>query len=235
MNAALRPPGFLRAALLVAWKDLRIEGRTRETLSATLLFSLIVLVVFNFAFDLATVRTLGAGKIVPGILWTTLAFAGVVGFARSFEMEKRRDSLTALRLAPVGRGALFAGKALANLVLLAILECVLVPLSAVLFDWNLFAVAGPVSMVLAVHTTAIAQLGTLFGAVSTRLGRGEALLATLLFPAATPVFISAVQCTASAVDGSGLAPVRHWMLVAGGLAVLYFLVSLITFEFVLED
>jgi heme exporter protein B len=219
----------------VAAKDLRIEGRTRETLSSTVLFSLIVLVVFNFAFDLATVRELGAARIVPGILWTTLAFSGVVGFARSFEVERRRDSLTALRLSPVDRGALFAGKALANLVLLAVLEGVLLPLSAVLFDWDLVGVLGPTVLVLAVHTTAIAQLGTLFGAVSSRLGRGEALLATLLFPAATPVFISAVQCTASAMSGEGLAPVRHWMLVTAGLAVLYFLVSLLTFEFILED
>lgn len=234
-DLASRAPGFFRAALLLAAKDLRIEGRTRETLSAMILFSLIVLVVFNFAFDLSTVRQLGAAKIVPGILWTTLAFAGVVGFARSFEVEKRRDSLTALRLAPVDRGAVFAGKALANLALLAILEAVLLPLSAVLFDWNLLGALAPVLLVLAVHTTAIAQLGTLFGAVTSRLGRGEALLATLLFPAATPVFISAVQCTASAMSGEGLGPVRHWMLVTSGLAVLYFLVALLTFEFILED
>ena len=230
-----RPPGFVRAALFLAAKDLKIEGRTRETLSAMILFSLIVLVVFNFAFDLATVRQLGAAKIVPGILWTTLAFSGVVGFARSFEVEKRRDSLTALRLAPIDRGAVFAGKAIANLALLGVLEVVLLPLSAVLFDWNLFAVLVPTVLVLAVHTAAIAQLGTLFGAVSSRLGRGEALLATLLFPAATPVFISAVQCTASAMAGEGLTPVRHWMLVTSGLGVLYFLVALLTFEFILED
>lgn len=236
MRAPLpRPPGFLRAALLLAAKDLRIEGKTRETLSATVLFSLIVLVVFSFAFDLGTVRTLGAERIVPGVLWTTIAFAGVVSFARSFEIEKRRDALTALRLAPVDHGALFAGKALANLALLLALEAVLLPLSAVLFDWDLASVVAPVALVLLLHTAAIAQLGTLFGAVSCRLGRGEALLATLLFPAATPVFISAVECTGSAVAGTGLAPVRHWLLVTTGLAVLYFLLALLTFEFILED
>jgi heme exporter protein B len=235
MTVPSRPPGFFRAALLVTFKDLRIEGRTRETLSAMTLFSLIVLVVFNFAFDLATVRELGASRIVPGVLWTTLAFSGVVGFARSFEVERRRDSLTALRLAPVDRGAVFAGKALANLILLISLEVVLLPLSALLFDWDLFSVAAPVAVVMLVHSAAIAQLGTLFGAISSRLGRGEALLAILLFPAATPVFISAVQCTASVISGNGLEPVGHWMSVSAGLTVLYFLTSLLTFEFVLED
>jgi heme exporter protein B len=232
---ATRPPRFLRAALLLAAKDLRIEGKTRETLSATVLFSLIVLVVFSFAFDLGTVRRLGAETIVPGVLWTTIAFAGVVSFARSFEVEKRREALTALRLAPVDPGALFTGKALANLALLLALETVLLPLSAVLFDWDLLSNAAPTAFVVFVHTAAIAQLGTLFGAVSSRLGRGEALLATLLFPAATPVFISAVECTGSAVAGTGLGPVRHWLLVTAGLTVLYFLVALLTFEFILED
>ncbi len=230
-----RPPGFARAALLLAAKDLRIEGKTRETLSATALFSLIVLVVFSFAFDLGTVRKLGAQTIVPGVLWTTIAFAGVVSFAHSFEIERRREALTALWLAPVDRGALFAGKALANLALLLALETALLPLSAVLFDWDLLANAAPAALVVLLHTAAIAQIGTLFGAVTSRLGRGEALLATLLFPAATPVFISAVECTESAVAGAGLAPVSHWLLVTAGLTVLYFLVALLTFEFILED
>lgn len=233
--ATIRLPGFLRAAATIAAKDLRIEGRTRETLTATVLFSLIVLVVFNFAFDLAAVRELGAARIVPGILWTTLAFAGVVGFARSFEVERRRDSMTGLRLAPVDPGAVFAGKTAANLLLLAVLEIVLVPLSAVFFDWDLVGVAWPLAGVLLLHSAAIAELGTLFSAVVSRLGRGEALLATLLFPAATPVFVSAVETTASLLEGNGLGPVRHWVLVTAGLVVLYLLVSLLTFEFVLEE
>jgi heme exporter protein B len=230
-----RGPGFVRAALVVASKDLKLEWRTFETLSATGLFALIVLVVFNFAFDLATIKEVGADRLVPGVLWTTFAFAGIVGFARSFQLERRRESLTALALAPVDRGALFAGKSLANLALLSALQLVLLPLSAVFFDWDLLGRLGPVLLVVFVHTLGLAQLGTLFGAVTARLGRGEALLATLLLPAATPLFLSAIRCTAAVLDGRGLAAERHWMLLSAGFDVLYFLIALITFEFVLED
>ncbi len=234
-GAPARPPGFARAARLVAAKDLAIEWRTLENLSAMLLFALIVLVVFSFAFDLATQKSVGPAKLVPGVLWVTFAFSGIVGFARSFQVEKRRDALAGLLLAPVDRGALFAGKALANLLLLLALEAVVLPLSAVMFDYDLFAVFGPLALVVALHTVGLAQLGTLFGAVASRLGRGEALLATLLLPASTPLFIAAVRCTTAALEGRGLGEESNWMLVTCGFDVLYFLVSLMTFEYLLED
>ena len=230
-----RGPGFFRAAALVARKDLVLEWRTLETLSSTGLFALVVLVVFNFAFDVGTLRAVGAERIVPGVLWVTFAFASIVGFARSFQTERRRESMTALLLAPVDRGALFAGKSAANLALLTLLQVVLLPLSAVLFDWDLAGAGLPMFGVVLLHTTGLAQLGTLFGAVVSRLNRGEALLATLLLPAATPLFLSAVRTTGAILSGSGLAAERHWLLVTAGFDVLYFLVALLTFEFVLED
>lgn len=227
--------GFARATWIVLAKDLRLEGRTLDSLSAMLLFALIVLVVFNFAFDLTTVREVGAARLVPGVLWTTLAFSGIIAFARSFQNERLRDSLTALVLAPVDRGVLYAGKAIANFVLLSALELVLLPLCALFFDWDLLAVAAPLALVVVLHTVGIAELGTLFAAVAVRVGRGEALLATLLLPVCAPILISAVTCTRAVLDGTGLAPVRHWMLVCAGFDVLYFLLALLTFEFVLTD
>lgn len=235
MSAPARPPGFARAAWLVARKDLRIEGRTLESVGAMGLFALIVLVVFNFAFDLSTVKRIGTDKVVPGVLWVTLSFSAIVGFARSFQIERRRESIAALLLAPVDRGAVFAGKLAANLALLAALVAVLLPLSAVLFDYDLVSVAGPLLFVVALHLLGLAELGTLFGAVTSRLGRGEALLATLLLPAATPLFLSAVRCTTTVLAGKSLDGDRSWLWVTGGFDLLYFLVALLTFEFVLED
>jgi len=228
-------PGFFRGAWILAAKDLRLEWRTLESLSAMVLFALIVLVVFNFAFDLSTVRELGANRIVPGVLWTTLAFSGIVGFARSFQLERRRDSFTALLLSPLDRGALFAGKTLANLAALVTLEILIVPLSAVFFDYDLFAILGPMSLVVLVHTLGLAELGTLLGAVASRVGRGEALLATLLFPVATPLLISAVKTTSAILSGDGLGVASRWLLVATGFDMLYLFVGLATFEFVVEE
>ncbi len=228
-------PGFLRGTWIVASKDLTIEWRTLETLSAMVLFSLIVLVVFNFAFDLATVKQIGAARLVPGVLWVTFSFSGIVGYARSFQIERHRDSLSALILSPVDRSVLFAGKALANLATVVALEAIILPLSAVFFDYDLLSVAAPLLLVVGVHTVGLSELGTLFAAVAARVGRGEALLATLLFPVASPLFIAAVKCTSAVLEGKTLSSVSNWMLVTTGFDVLYFLVAILTFEYILED
>jgi heme exporter protein B len=229
-------PGFLRAAREVAAKDLRLEWRTLESLSAALVFALIVLVLFSFAFGFSAAREFGVAKIVPGIVWTVLAFATVVTVARSMELERRRDTLTALFLAPVDRGALFAGKLAANLVKNAVLHVAVVALAALFFDFDLLSAAPWLVVVLAVHAFGLTELGTLFAAIATRVGRGEALLATLLFPASAPVFVSAVKCTADVLDSGGLGPEgRTWLAATIGFDVLYFLVALGTFEFVLEE
>jgi heme exporter protein B len=228
-------PGFFRSSWLVAAKDLRMEWKTFERLVSMALFSLVVMVIFNFAFDLVTIRRLGASKLVPGVLWITLAFSGIIGFTRSFQLEHRRDSMIALMLAPADRGAIFLGKMIANLTTVWILQIVIVPLSAVFFNYDLVSVALPMAVVMGLHTIGIAELGTLFAAVATRLGRGEALLATLLLPTATPLFLSAVKCTEAVLEHETLGSMWRWLAVTSGLNVLYLLVALATFEYVLED
>jgi len=229
------PPGFFATAVLVARKDLRIEGRTKETLAATLLFALVELVIFAFAFDLDTLRRLGPGTVVPGLLWMTLAFSAIVGFTRSFRIERSSDALLAVALSPVDRGAVFIGKWIANVALLIVLEMVLLPLATIFFDVDLLSVAGPLALVVLLHTVGLAALGTLFGGVVSRLGRGEALLATLLLPAATPLFISAVHCTRSVLEEAAWGADRNWHLLTAGLDVLYVLVALLVFDAILEE
>jgi len=229
-------PGFARASWEVARKDLRLEWRTLETLSSSFVFCLVVLVIFNFAFGVETVKQLGAARLVPGVVWSVLAFGAVVSVARSMELERRRETLAALFLAPIDRGALYGGKLLANLVKNLVLQAFVIVLAAVLFDFDLPAIAAPMMLVLFVHGLGLVELGTLFAAVATRIGRGEALLATLLFPAAAPLFISAVKTTAALLEGRGLGgPSRTWLEIAIGFDVLYFLVALATFELVLEE
>lgn len=230
----MKPPGFLRACWIIGVKDLRLEWRTWETLSTSVIFSLIVLLVFTFTFGLDA-SPAEARSVAPGAIWTVLAFAAVVGLSRSAQLERQHDAISALLLAPVDRGALYLGKALANSVKLALLAALVLILAAVLFHYDLLALAGPLVGVVALHAVGLTELGTLFAAVTSRIGRGEALLATLLFPAATPLFISAVRCTAAVLEHKPLSSVSHWMLIAMGFDLLYLFVGLLAFEFVLEE
>lgn len=228
-------PGLLRATLVIAGKDLRLESRTWDTLSSGAVLALVILLLFSFAFSFDTLQELGAERLVPGVLWAMIAFAAVVTLTRSMDQERRRDTLAALFMSPVDRAAIYAGKLLANLVKLALLIAVLLPLTAVLFDYRLGPVFLPLLLVALLHGAGLTVLGTLFAGVSVRLGRGEALVAILLFPAATPLLISAVSCTGATIAGEPLSSVSTWLLLAAGFDVLYLSIALLTFEFVLEE
>ena len=105
-------PSFLRALWAVVWKDLAAEMRSRELLSAMLVFALLVILIFNFALELER-RT--SANLTAGVLWVTFAFAGTLGLNRSMAVEKDRGCLDGLLLAPVDRSAIYFGKALGNL------------------------------------------------------------------------------------------------------------------------
>ena len=157
---------FLRQTLTIAHKDLRAELRSKELLNAMVVFSLLVILIFNFALDLdpATRRT-----AAPGVLWVTFVFAGTLGFNRSLAQEKDRGSLDGLLLAPMDRSALFFGKALGNLIFMTVVEAILLPVASVLF--NLPLLQPLLLLVVLLGTVGYAGVGTLLAsiAVNTRV------------------------------------------------------------------
>lgn len=233
----MNPPGFLGAAWLVAKKDLLLEWRTLDTWSSSAIFAVVVLLVFQFAVGGGPARQLAADALVPGVLWMAIAFSSVVGIARSMDSERHGDTLSALFRSPIDRGSIYAGKLLANCAKLAALEFVLVPLAIVLFNASLGGVFAwfQFAIVLAVCSFGLCALGTLFGAIVSRVGRGEALLATLLLPATTPLLLAGVSASGALFRGAGISSVSRWIGLAVGFDLLYFFVALATFEFVLEE
>lgn len=235
---SLTSPGFARAALVLAAKDLRVEWRTLHSVSASAVFALIVLVIFHLAFASGGERTGAAATaevLAPGVIWIVLAFACVVGLAPTFEVERRQETLHALWLAPVDRTAWFIGKLVANGVKILLVQLALIPVIAVFFQFDWLELALPLGAIVLLHGIGLTELGTLFAAVATRVGRGEALLATLLLPAAAPLLISAMECTSVVLDARPLAEVTRWLLLASGFDLLYLFLALATFELILED
>src|SRR3989337_2901503 len=134
-EAKLRAPApgvfasYLRAVGAVIWKDLAAELRSRELLGAMLVFGLLVILVFNFALEL-DVRA--RQSVTAGVLWVTFAFAGTLGLNRSLALERDGGCLEGLLLAPVDRSAIYFGKALGNLVFMAIMEILVLPVYSAL-------------------------------------------------------------------------------------------------------
>ena len=125
--------GSLNVVWAIFVKDLRVEWRSRETLAPMCVFGLLVVFLFNFAFETAREETL---RLLPGLLWIAFAFSGILGFNRSFAAERENACLEGMTLAPIDPSAIFAGKMLANLVFLVVTEVVVVFAAAVWYNFS---------------------------------------------------------------------------------------------------
>jgi len=230
-ESALRSTvAYLRKASTIAGKDLLTEWRGREILSATLIFSLLVFVIFNFAFQM---RRVDLPALAPGMLWVAFTFAGTLGLNRSFAVEKDRGSLEGLMLAPVDRSAIYLGKMLANLVLMLLAEAMLLPLFAVLFNMPFTQVVTILPVVL-LGTIGFVAVGTLLAAVAMHTRAREVMLPVLLFPTLIPVVIAAVQATGNVLRGQPLSALTSELAILVAYDAILFVVAWLSFEYVIE-
>jgi heme exporter protein B len=218
------------AAILLA-KELRLEFRTRELLTGTVIFVLIVIVLFSFAFDPTSADSRRYG---PGLLWIAFLFAGSLMLHPSFAREQTNQTLDALRMAPVSAFAILLGKMLANFIFLAIAEIILVPVFGVLYNVSLTGVAGRLALVLALGTLGLVITGTVFSAVSAHARMRELLLPLLLLPILAPLLIAAVEATAS-LFAEQPALDRTWLTFLGGFDIVFLTASWLLCDFLLEE
>lgn len=221
----------MNVALALLWKDLLCEWRSRDRVVAMIVFSILVVVVFQFAWpeiDRAQTQALS-----PGVLWVIYLFAALLGLGRTFTAELDNDAMTALALAPGTRGWIFAGKAAATFVLIGAVQALTALVFTLLFRLDWLAYVGPLVLVVALADVAICSVGTLFSAMAVRSRFREVLLPILLIPSLIPVLAAAVQATASILRGEALAlaALQPSIVMAGIYAILGFLL----FDPVLDD
>jgi heme exporter protein CcmB len=188
---------LLRAAWLIARKDLLIEARSRELLSTTLFLAIACVLVFSFAF----VRE---GRVMDGaaagILWVAVIFSGTLALGRTFERERQSETLRALVLAPVERAAVYLGKLVALIVIMAAVEIVVVPVVGLFFGAPLGRAPLLLVALLACGTIGFAAVGTLFSAMLARTRSRDVLLPILLYPMTVPIVIGGVMGTSAIFD-----------------------------------
>jgi heme exporter protein B len=213
-------------------KDLAIELRTGEMASS--LFLLALLVVLLFAFTLEPERLVGP-EFLAGLTWATLLLAGTLSLNRSFVLEREAGGLTGLALAPIDRGSIYLGKALANLLLLLVAAAVLLPLVAVLLGTRGLAPSWLLPVAILLGVTGIAAVGTLCAAMASRTRAREVLLPVLMFPLLAPLLIAATRTTAGALVGQGAAELQSWLLVLVGFDIVFTASGWLGFEAIVEE
>lgn len=223
--------GTGRAAAILVAKELRAELRTRELLNTTVIFALMVVVLFSFAFDPTATESRRFG---PGLLWIAFLFAGSLMLHPSFAREQANDTLHALRMAPVDPFAIVLGKTLANLLFMFLAELVLLPAFAVLYNVALLPVLGRMLLVLLLGTFGLVITGTVFSAIAAQARMRELLLPLLLLPILTPLLISSVEATAGLLDDPPELPLS-WLAFLAGFDVVFLTASWLLCDHLLEE
>jgi heme exporter protein CcmB len=225
--------GFVRAAWLVARKDLLIELRSREILYTTLFFAVSCVLVFAFGFVEEGRAIEGAAA---GILWIAIAFSGTLALGRTFERERQSETIRALLMTPVDRPALYVGKLAGVVWILAAVEVIVVPLIALMFQARLFEHPLLVAGLLASGTIGFAAVGTLFAAMLGRARSRDVLLPVLLYPITIPVIIAGVRGTAALLQAEpDLVMARTWLSMLVFFDVVFITLALWTFEPVMTE
>ncbi|MFC2100075.1 heme exporter protein CcmB [Candidatus Bipolaricaulota bacterium] len=219
----------IRSALIIVWKDMIAEWRTKEMFSSMFVFILLVIVIFKFSFDL---RVSNATLLVPGILWAALTFAGTLQLGRSSSLEVEDAHVDGLLLAPVPRSSIYVGKALGNVLFMSITELIMLPIFSALFNLNLFRPL--ILLAILLGTVGFASIGTLLSTMAANSRAREVMLPVLLFPIVLPVIIAAVKLTAGVLDGGTWQELALWVRFLIAFDVVFLVVSLMTFRFVVE-
>jgi heme exporter protein B len=214
----------------ILWKDLVAEIRARELLGGMAVFAVLVLLVFNFAFDL---RVDNVGAVAPGVLWVAFTFAGVLGLARSFVVEKDRGSLDGLLLAPIDRGAIYLAKLFGNFVFMSLVEAVCLPVFTAFFNFGVISL--DVIAICLLGTFGFAAVGTLFSAMAVNTRARDVMLPLLIFPVCIPVVIAAVEATGIVFGGGPATDQLRWLGLLGAFDVVFVVICFIVFDFVVEE
>jgi heme exporter protein B len=221
---------FWNNVLAITRKDLIAEFRAREIIVSVLMFTLLVIIIFNFAFgNTQDVMTLTA----PGMLWITFAFAGVLSLNRSFIVEKEEGCLEGLMVCPVSREVIYAGKMLASLVFMVIIEIVSLPIFAFLFNLEVLNIQ--IAAVTFLATLGFVACGTLFSALAVKTKARELVLPILFLPIVVPVIISAIKASGVALTGGSWSDMSGWLFIILAFDAIFLVISFWIFNFVIEE
>ena len=226
--------------LEIARKDLKAEFRTKQMLNSMMIFALLVIVIFSFAFGseasiyIKDINKKVVDLLAPGILWIAFTFAGMLGLSRSFAGEKEEGCLDGLKLCPVERSEIYNGKVISNAVLMFLMEVITIPVFAVLFSYDILNISGLVLVVI-LGTLGFIFVGTLLSALAVNTRTREILLPVILFPVLLPVILSAVTATGIMLAKGEISEITGELQILVAYDIIFFIVAQLVFEYTIED
>ncbi len=213
--------------IAVIRKDILLLWRQRAGWLSAATFSALSLLTYSFAFDLVTDEV---RPLIPGVLWVTFLFAGIIASSRSFAGEVEQGTFDAMLLAPVPRTAIYAGKVASNLLALLTIQMAVLVMATILFNTRLLTVE--LVLIMTVGTIGYVCLTTLLSTLGSSVRSREVLMPVLALPLLVPLLIAGVRSTSGALDlPNDGAP---WLLLLGVFTVWSALGSTLLFPLLSE-
>ena len=223
---------YARVVWAIIAKDAMVEWRTKTAFLSAMVFAILVLSILFFARDPTAVSSL---DVAPGALWVTFTFAAMVGLNRAFLLERENGAMDGMLLTPIPRTAIFVGKMGGNLLFVALVEAISIPLFIVFYNVSLAGRLPQLILVTAMATVAFVAVGTLLSAMVVRTRFAELMLPVLLLPFLIPPVVSAVQVTARILAGRPLSEMMGWLKLLAGFDIAFCVLTVLLFEATLDE
>lgn len=222
---------YFKALFTIVKKDVLMEMRTKEVVNASLVFAILLVIVFSFIMEPGSEVE---KKIAGGIFWMAVTFSGILGLNKTMMIELEGGNFEALMLAPVDKSAIFFGKVISNMLVLILLEIILIPLFLVFYSINI--VSHPLMIaVLFLATYGYALVGTLFSMISVRTNSREIMLPLLLLPIMIPILIAAILSTNIFISGSDIIYSYNWIKLTAVFDIIFTAVIFGIFSAIIEE
>ncbi len=218
--------------LAIIKKDIVTEFRTKELFSSMLLFALLAIVVFNFAFGFSVeILNLAA----PAMLWIAFTFAGILGLSRSFALEKEGNAIMGMLLTPTDRIIIYVGKMISNTIFVFVVGILTVLMFILFFNYDFMPTLVPLIPVVLLGSIGFVSVGTLFSAMAINTRLREVLLPILMFPIIIPVIVSAVKLSTQVLDGNSIFTADASLKLLIAFDIIFITACAVTFEYVIDE
>ena len=221
---------YLGYVFTVVKKDLLYEVRSKEIVLSILVFSLLSIVTFNFAFD-PTPRIIAL--VVPGFLWVSLSFGAILGFNRAFSLENETDGFAGTLMTPITKDALFLAKSLSNFIFLVAAEIFLIPVIIAFFDVKIDLMT--LLCISFLTLLGLSFVGCVFGSLSVNTRASEVMLPVLFIPVIIPLLLGATQSTQTMLVGGGLQESSNWIGLMAVFDITYLIVGAFCFSLLVSE
>jgi len=221
----------LRILRVLIEKDFKCLLRRRETLTATIGFALILVVIASFSF-----RTIGYGEeelrvITPGVLWLVFIFFAVIGLNYTFAPEQDDRAIAGVLMSPIDPTLVFISKFIVNFIFLFSVQCGAILLHELFFGANISFAFGQIVFITFLGVLGFVAIGTLLSSISTAVRVRDVLLPLLLFPLSLPLIAGLVSITRTVLETGSIPYSSFWFSLILAYDVIALVLSWSLFEF----